>query len=136
MPQDTHPYRSVLYMPGSRPRALEKARVAAGRRADPRPRGRGGAGGEAAGAGELVAEAVEAGGYGGRKLLVRVNGLDTDWGEADLAARLRGRPGRDPAAQGRDPGRRRTAPPTCWQRHGAPERMRHLGDDGDAARRS
>ena len=41
MPQDAHPYRSVLYMPGSRPRALEKARGAAGRRADPRPRGRG-----------------------------------------------------------------------------------------------
>ena len=27
MPQDDHPYRSVLYMPGSRPRALEKART-------------------------------------------------------------------------------------------------------------
>ena len=26
MQQDAHPYRSVLYMPGSRPRALEKAR--------------------------------------------------------------------------------------------------------------
>ena len=29
MPQDDHPYRSVLYMPGSRPRALEKARTLA-----------------------------------------------------------------------------------------------------------
>ena len=29
MPQDAHPYRSVLYMPGSRARALEKARTLA-----------------------------------------------------------------------------------------------------------
>ena len=29
MQQDAHPYRSVLYMPGSRPRALEKARTLA-----------------------------------------------------------------------------------------------------------
>jgi citrate lyase beta subunit len=84
MQQDAHPYRSVLYMPGSRPRALEKAR---GLAADAlildledavapaeKPNAR-----------ELVAEAVEAGGYGGRKLLVRINGFDTEWGEADMA---------------------------------------------------
>ncbi|MBB5220762.1 citrate lyase beta subunit [Amaricoccus macauensis] len=84
MPQDAHPFRSVLYMPGSRPRALEKARTLA---ADAlildledavapaeKPNAR-----------ELVAEAVEAGGYGKRKLLVRVNGFDTEWGEADIA---------------------------------------------------
>ncbi len=85
MSMDAHPYRSVLYMPGSRPRALEKARslpadalildledaVAPGEK----PRAR-----------ALVAEAVKAGGYGGRVLLVRVNGLDTEWGAADLAA--------------------------------------------------
>ena len=105
MQQDTHPYRSVLYMPGSRPRALEKARSlpadalildledAVAPREKPNARA-------------LVAEAVEAGGYGGRKLLVRVNGLDTEWGEDDFAARLRRRAGRDPAAQGRDAGRR------------------------------
>ena len=70
--------------PGSRPRALEKARTlpadalildledAVAPAEKPRAR-------------ELVAEAVEAGGYGRRKLLVRVNGLDTEWGEADLA---------------------------------------------------
>jgi citrate lyase beta subunit len=79
-----HPYRSMLYMPGSNPRALEKARALA---ADAlildledavapaeKPRAR-----------DLVAEAVEAGGYGRRRLLVRINGLDTEWGEADLA---------------------------------------------------
>jgi citrate lyase beta subunit len=84
MQQDAHPYRSVLYMPGSRPRALEKAR---GLAADAlildledavapaeKPSAR-----------ELVAEAVEAGGYGGRKLLIRINGFDTEWGEADMA---------------------------------------------------
>jgi citrate lyase beta subunit len=83
MQQDAHPYRSVLYLPGSRPRALEKARslpadalildledaVAPDEKANART---------------LVAEAVEAGGYGGRKLLVRVNGLDTEWGMDDF----------------------------------------------------
>lgn len=84
MQQDAHPYRSVLYMPGSRPRALEKARglpadalildledaVAPSEKENARA---------------LVAEAVEAGGYGARKLLVRVNGLDTAWGADDFA---------------------------------------------------
>jgi citrate lyase beta subunit len=84
MPQDAHPYRSDLYMPGSRPRALEKARSLAADAlildledaVDPaeKPRAR-----------ELVAEAVEAAGYGSRRLLVRVNGLDTEWGADDLA---------------------------------------------------
>jgi citrate lyase beta subunit len=84
MQRDAHPYRSVLYMPGSRPRALEKARSlpadafildledAVAPAEKPRAR-------------ELVAEAVRAGGYGGRKLLVRINGLDTEWGAEDLA---------------------------------------------------
>lgn len=81
---DAHPYRSVLYMPGSRPRALEKARSlpadalildledAVAPAEKPRAR-------------DLVAEAVEAGGYGARKLVIRVNGLDTEWGAADVA---------------------------------------------------
>lgn len=91
MPQDSHPYRSVLYMPGSRPRALEKARslpadalildledaVAPAEKENAR---------------ELVAKAVEDGGYGSRKLIVRVNGFDTAWGEADLARAARAQP--------------------------------------------
>ena len=106
--QDSASLPSVLYMPGSRPRALEKAR---GLPADAlildledavapseKPRAR-----------ELVAEAVEAGGYGARRLMIRINGLDTEWGDADLAARLRRRPGRHPAAEGRGAGRRRAA---------------------------
>lgn len=80
-----HPYRSVLYMPGSKERALEKAR---GLAADAlildledavAPA-------EKLNARDLVAAAVRAGGYGRRKLLVRTNGFDTEWGEADLAA--------------------------------------------------
>ncbi|WP_111428601.1 CoA ester lyase [Rhodobacteraceae bacterium DSL-40] len=84
MEQSAHPYRSVLYMPGSKERALEKAKTLA---ADAlildledavapaeKPNAR-----------ELVGAAVEKGGYGSRKLIVRVNGLETEWGLADLA---------------------------------------------------
>ena len=44
------PRRSVLYMPGSNARAIEKARTLAGRRRDPRSGGRGGARRQGAGA--------------------------------------------------------------------------------------
>jgi (3S)-malyl-CoA thioesterase len=85
MDASVHPYRSVLYMPGSKPRALNKARTlpadalildledAVAPAEKPRAR-------------ELVAEAVRAGGYGGRKLIIRINGLDTEWGADDLAS--------------------------------------------------
>lgn len=85
MSAQSHPYRSVLYMPGSNPRALDKARSLA---ADAlildledavapaeKPRAR-----------NLVVEAVRSGGYGRRRLVVRINALSTEWGEADLAA--------------------------------------------------
>lgn len=79
------PRRSVLYMPGINDRALEKARtlpadtlildledaVAPDRKEDAR---------------RLVVEALNAGGYGNRELVVRVNGLDTPWGRDDLVA--------------------------------------------------
>ncbi len=82
---DIRPRRSVLYMPGSNARALEKAKtlaadalildledaVAPDAKDEARTR---------------VAEAVAAGGYGARELIIRVNGLSTPWGEADLAA--------------------------------------------------
>ena len=84
MPAVFRPRRSLLYMPGSNPRALEKARglpadgliidledaVAADTK-------------EAARA--IVAAALAAGGYGTRELVLRVNPLDTPWGHADLA---------------------------------------------------
>ena len=79
------PRRSVLYMPGSNQRALEKAR---GLSADAlvldledsvgpekKPEAR-----------EMVVAAVRAGGYGERELVIRANGLDSEWGEADIRA--------------------------------------------------
>ncbi|OAN65528.1 HpcH/HpaI aldolase/citrate lyase family protein [Magnetospirillum moscoviense] len=79
------PRRSVLYMPGSNARALEKARTLAADglildledavSPDAKDVAR-----------QQVCDAVKAGGYGGRELLVRVNGLATPWGAADVAA--------------------------------------------------
>jgi len=79
------PRRSVLYMPGSNPRALEKARTLAadGLIFDLEDA-------VAPDAKELartqVVDAIKQGGYGKREILVRVNGLNTPWGEADLKA--------------------------------------------------
>ncbi|WP_118133322.1 CoA ester lyase [Oceanicella sp. SM1341] len=81
----TRPRRSVLYMPGSRARALEKARSLAADSLildledavtpEEKPAAR-----------DLVCAAVREGGYGGRELVIRINGLDTEWGAADLEA--------------------------------------------------
>lgn len=79
------PRRSALYMPGSNARAVEKAKtlaadvvifdledaVAPDLKAEAR---------------DAVCAAVKAGGYGSRELVIRINGLNTSWGEADLAA--------------------------------------------------
>lgn len=82
---DIRPRRSVLYMPGSNARALEKAREIA---ADALILDLEDA--VAPEAKELarsqVCDAVKAGGYGRRELVIRVNGLDTPWFDADLAA--------------------------------------------------
>ncbi|MEQ8746138.1 CoA ester lyase [Pyruvatibacter sp.] len=79
------PRRSVLYMPGANARALEKARTldadtlifdledAVAPDAKELARSQ-------------VVQAVRAGGYGAREVIVRVNGLDTPWGADDLAA--------------------------------------------------
>lgn len=79
------PRRSVLYMPAANQRALEKARDLA---ADalifdledavaPEAKDLGRA--------QAVA-AVTAGGYGPREIIIRINALDTPWGQDDLAA--------------------------------------------------
>ncbi|MAN47299.1 MAG: CoA ester lyase [Alphaproteobacteria bacterium] len=77
------PRRSCLYMPGANERALEKAK---GLQADTlildledavAPEAK-----EAAR--ESIRVAVTAGGYGHREIVVRMNGLDTEWGQADL----------------------------------------------------
>jgi citrate lyase subunit beta/citryl-CoA lyase len=79
------PRRSVLYMPGSNARALEKAKSlpADGLIIDLEdavtPQAK-----EAART--QVCAAVMAGGYGGREVVIRINGLGTPWGQADLQA--------------------------------------------------
>jgi citrate lyase subunit beta/citryl-CoA lyase len=79
------PRRSVLYMPGSNARAIEKARTlpADGLILDLEdavaPDAK-----EAARA--QVLEAVKAGGFGPREVFVRVNGIGTPWFADDLAA--------------------------------------------------
>ncbi len=83
------PRRSVLYMPGSNARAMEKARqlpvdavildledaVAPDAKAKAR---------------ELIVETLQKGGFGGREVLVRINGLDTAWWLDDLAVAAAG----------------------------------------------
>lgn len=83
--------RSVLYMPSSNVRALEKAKTlpADGIIFDLEdavaPDAKESARGQAC-------EAVRSGGYGGRTLTIRCNGLDTPWGRADLEAAAAARP--------------------------------------------
>jgi len=80
----TRPRRSVLYMPGANTRAMEKAKsldcdtvvfdledaVAPAAKAQAR---------------QQVAEVVQQGGYGYREIIVRCNGLETEWGARDIA---------------------------------------------------
>ena len=83
------PRRSVLYMPGSNARAMEKARelpvdavildledaVAPDAKATAR---------------ELIVGTLQKGGFGGREVLVRINALDTAWWLDDLAVTAAG----------------------------------------------
>ena len=79
------PRRSVLYMPGSNARALEKGRTlpADGLILDLEDAVAPDAKDQAR---TQVCAAVKAGGYGRREILVRVNGLATPWGYGDLVA--------------------------------------------------
>jgi len=82
---NVRPRRSVLYMPGSNARAIEKARTLAADALildledavapDAKPVAR-----------QQVCEAVHAGGFGGREIFIRINAPDTPWGGDDLAA--------------------------------------------------
>lgn len=88
MPASIRPRRSLLYMPGSNARALDKGRKlpADGLILDLEdavaPEAK-------VAAREQIAAAVKAGGYGRRELVIRVNGLDGAWGEADVAMAAR-----------------------------------------------
>ncbi|BBZ46440.1 HpcH/HpaI aldolase/citrate lyase family protein [Mycobacterium parmense] len=82
------PRRSALYLPGNKPRALDKAQnlpadvlifdledaVGPDAKAESRAQ---------------VCDAVSSGRYGPREVVVRVNGLGTDWHHDDLAAAAR-----------------------------------------------
>ena len=85
MAASARPRRSVLYMPGSNPRALAKARTlpADGLILDLEDAVAPDA--KAAARGQVCA-ALRAGGYGARETILRVNGLATPWGHADLVA--------------------------------------------------
>jgi citrate lyase subunit beta/citryl-CoA lyase len=79
------PRRSVLYMPASNARAIEKARglpcdavildLEDAVAPDAKPQAR-----------QQAVEAVRQGGFGRREVVIRCNGLDTPWGADDLAA--------------------------------------------------
>src|ERR1700730_7484866 len=85
------PRRSVLYMPGSNARALEKAKtlpvdgvildledaVAPDTKATARAK---------------VSAAVRAGGFGAREVFIRTNGIDTPWFSDDLTAAMAAAP--------------------------------------------
>jgi citrate lyase subunit beta/citryl-CoA lyase len=85
------PRRSVLYMPGSNAKALAKAStlpadalildledsVALDQKITAR---------------HQVVQAVRAGGFGGREIIIRVNGPHTPWGEDDLVAAAAAKP--------------------------------------------
>jgi citrate lyase subunit beta / citryl-CoA lyase len=85
------PRRSVLYMPGSNARALEKARElpADGLILDLEdavaPEAK-------AAARELIIKALQNGGFGDREVLVRINALDTRWWIEDLDAVIAAQP--------------------------------------------
>ncbi len=85
------PRRSVLYMPGSNARAIEKAKTLAvdavilDLEDSVAPEAKDAAR-------EQVCAAVKAGGFGPREVVIRVNGLDTPWGEADVKAAAAARP--------------------------------------------
>jgi citrate lyase subunit beta/citryl-CoA lyase len=79
------PRRSVLYMPGSNTRALEKAKTlpADGVILDLEDAV---APDAKAAARDKVVAAVKAGGFGAREVFIRTNGFDTPWFADDLAA--------------------------------------------------
>ncbi|MHC8507812.1 MAG: HpcH/HpaI aldolase/citrate lyase family protein [Rhodospirillales bacterium] len=79
------PRRSVLYMPGSNARALKKGRAlpADGLILDLEDAVAPGAKEQAR---ENIAAALKQGGYGRRELVLRVNGPESPWGEADIKA--------------------------------------------------
>ena len=87
----SRPRRSALYMPASNAKAIEKARTLPcdviildledAVAPDAKDTAR-----------EQAIQAVKDGGFGRRELVIRVNGADTPWGEADIRAAAAARP--------------------------------------------
>ena len=85
MSAEIRPYRSVLYIPGSKERALEKAQslpadaiifdLEDAVAIEEKPAAR-----------TLLARTLTQADYGARARIVRINGLDSAWGHDDLAA--------------------------------------------------
>lgn len=85
MDRHSRPWRSVLYIPGSKERALDKATTLAADAIifdledavaiEEKPRAR-----------SLLSETLRTKDYGARARIVRINGLDTPWGREDIAA--------------------------------------------------
>jgi citrate lyase subunit beta/citryl-CoA lyase len=85
------PRRSALYMPGANARALDKARAIPADvmlldledsvAPEAKENGR-----------VQVHDALRAGGYGQREMVVRINGLETAWGEGDIKAAVAAAP--------------------------------------------
>jgi (3S)-malyl-CoA thioesterase len=84
MNQTDKPFRSLLYIPGSKERALEKATTLAtdGIIFDLEDAV---AIDEKSNARDLVAQTLVTRDYGARSLMVRINGFETDWAMDDLA---------------------------------------------------
>jgi len=86
------PRRSVLFMPGSNARALDKARnlpcdgvildLEDSVAPDAKPMAR-----------DQIAQAVAAGGFGKREIIIRINNLESPWWQDDLAMAAAARPG-------------------------------------------
>lgn len=91
MSQSFKPRRSALYMPGSNARALEKAKsldvdcllldLEDAVAPDAKDLAR-----------QQVSDAVREAGYGRREIVIRINGLDTAWGEEDLKTAIAANP--------------------------------------------
>ena len=83
--QKNRPRRSALYMPGANERALEKGKTVAadvlimdvedGVAPEAKEEAR-----------ARIVSMLAGGGYGGREIGIRINGIGTDWHEADVAA--------------------------------------------------
>src|SRR3954447_10024021 len=90
-PPMTRPRRSLLFMPGSNARALEKARIlsADGIILDLEDSV---APDAKATARDQIAKAIAAGGFGKREVLIRINSLDTPWWVDDIGMAGKAKP--------------------------------------------